>query len=117
VDPEHCRVLLPDFKTLFYRAEVILHNHYLAKTKLNEIWEEGVRAHADRDFDEKQIPCDFNTPCDTCGIEIEFVMFECLCCRSFAQCEECYLQQKRDEHGEHTKQHPVLRVYDYQSHP
>ena len=79
----------------------MLHSKF--ETKMNAIWEEGERATRDNDFDEKAIDADFNIACDSCLVEIEFVMFQCLGCRSFTICEECFEGAQHDETGEHSK--------------
>ena len=60
---------------------------------LNQLYHEGIRATEEGHFKERRLTdLTFNENCDTCGVEIEFLMFICLGCRGFVLCEECYFK-------------------------
>ena len=67
------------------------------KSRLNWMYDEGERAHKDEDYREKQIgerPDEFNLCCDVCMVEIEFILFTCITCRSYHICEACYNEER-----------------------
>ena len=69
---------------------------------LNELYQEGVKATKAGHYKEREFPdISFAQPCDHCGIEITFIMFTCLACRSMSLCEQCYFKQLQveDEHA------------------
>ena len=64
------------------------------QSELNMIYSEGLEATKANHFIERT-NCDFtfNTQCDGCNTEIEFLLFTCLGCRSRSLCEPCYFKQ------------------------
>ena len=61
---------------------------------LNDIYEEGLKAHAANHFLERHfLDLTFGASCDGCKKEIEFLLFVCLGCRNHSICEACYFKQ------------------------
>lgn len=66
--------------------------------ELNSLYGEGVRAHELNHFMERHnADLTFGASCDSCGREIEFLLFTCLGCRTRAICEPCYFLQLQEE--------------------
>jgi len=87
---------------------------------LNEKYTEGERATKEGDYTEAFSDLTFNETCDQCTVEIEFLMFVCLGCRSCTLCENCFFKQRREKvkidgenNREHTYRHCFMRVFDY----
>lgn len=87
VDHQHSLVMCPQLQ-LLQEEHKLLDSKF--STDLNRIYTEGERAHFDNDFSERPIRADFNLACDRCMVEVEFMIFKCLCCRSFVLCEQCW---------------------------
>lgn len=88
---------------------------------LNWIWDEGTRATENKDFREREVgePDEFNMCCDACQTEIEFICFQCLSCRSYYLCEECFMAESQGtKHAEANLEHDFdnhcfMRAWDF----
>ena len=117
-DAKHCLMLVASLDTLASKQAVLRYSK--VGNLLNQLYHEGARATEEGHFKERRFTdMTFNENCETCGIEIEFLMFICLGCRGRVLCEDCYFKQLKDKSiidgAEHNYRHVFLRVYDYQN--
>lgn len=93
VDHKHALIIVDRFDSLLNKTCLL--RYQLVENTLNKIYAEGLEAHAQNHFRERVIHDEaFDETCDDCGVEIEFLLFVCLGCRSLTLCEECYFFQR-----------------------
>lgn len=98
-DHLHSMTLINQLQTLIDRQAVIRCSD--VRNDLNNLYVEGMNAHkADHFIERHNVDLTFGASCDSCAQEIEFLLFTCLGCRTFAICEDCYFKQLNEDEGE-----------------